>query len=215
MSRIVGESLSCGHLIVLLVTERGVTNFIICDTDPPPPLSPPGPPGPLGWSHTRQATAHLMSSQHSWISIRQKLSRSLNWAQCCAGCRGNSLMQILPGQFGFYSLSSLGWAAGGWRGQSSRSYTNLGAAGERREETYHVTCRRPVRVCQLFTVSSGDTGDTTDILLLDVPAGPGGRQTGQSVRLSSVHRELPGRRDDITLSPLCLHINNYLCHRCN
>ena len=50
MSRIVGESLSCGHLIVLLVTERGVTNFIICDIAPPPPAPPlppwtPWPPG--------------------------------------------------------------------------------------------------------------------------------------------------------------------------
>ena len=169
MSRIVGESLSCGHLIVLLVTERGVTNFIICDTDPPPPPLPPWTPWPPGLvphtaGHSTPDVLPTFLNFNQTETLQEPQLGSmlcwLPWEQSDANPAGSVwfLLSFLPG-------------LGSWRLKRAEQEILHESWSRRREETYHVTCRRPVRVCQLFTVSSGDTGDTTDILL----AGRAGR----------------------------------------
>ena len=106
----------------------GMTNFDICDSQclrvSACPCDPPGPPG---CSHTRQAGAHILEFQsdtNSPVTLQEpQLDSMLN-----CGCRGNSLMQILPGQIGFYQSSQLHLAScvarGGWSHVSGNQWTS-------------------------------------------------------------------------------------------
>lgn len=84
-----------------------MTNFDISPLPPCLPVSPcvrVTPRAPPDCSHTRQAGVHILEFQsdpNSPLTPVTLQEPQLDSMLSC-GCRGNSLMQIWPGQIGFY-----------------------------------------------------------------------------------------------------------------